>query len=131
MFTLNNKIHLSNLKNNRHALTSISSDDFASLRRELLTCLQVNDDDSHEHTWYLLGTDGCHLCQDAQTWMSFVLKTQPNPPTLARLEIMNTKDITLLDTLGKYIPILITPTKLLCYPFSVMDINQLLTKSVS
>lgn len=131
MFTLNNKIHLSNLKNNRHALTSISPDDYASLRSELLACLQVNTDDIHNHTWHLIGTDGCHLCQDAHTWISFVLKTQPNPPTLTRLEIMNTQDITLLDTLGKYLPILITPTKLLCYPFSVMDINQLLIKSAS
>lgn len=128
MFTLNNKIHLSNLKNNRHALNQLNVHEFQSLRHELLSCLHA---DINEQTWYLIGTDGCHLCQDAHTWMSFVLKTQPNPPTLTRLEIMNTKDITLLDTLGKYIPILITPTKLLCYPFSVMDINQLLTKSVS
>lgn len=126
MITLNNKIHLSNLKNNRHALTSLSQAEYSSLRTELLDCLQVSHNYDHDGAWYLLGTDGCHLCQDAYTWLTFALKTQSNAPTLTRLEIMNTKDITLLDQLGRYLPILITPNKLLCYPFSVMDVTQLL-----
>ncbi|USZ15157.1 hypothetical protein NGM44_01815 [Moraxella sp. FZFQ2102] len=126
MISLNNKIHLSNLKNNRHAVAGLSADDFTHFRQELLTCLQV--DDIRDDTWYLIGTDGCHLCQDAQTWLGFVLKTVTPSPALIRLEIMNTQDITLLDSLGKYLPILITPNQLLCYPFSVMDVQRILMK---
>lgn len=124
MLTLNSKIHLSNLANNRHALNRLASDEFELLRHDLLDCLQVDID---TQAWYLIGTDGCHLCQDASVWINFVLQTQANAPILHQLEIMDTTDISLLDTMGKYLPILITPNKLLCYPFSMMDVQLLIT----
>ncbi len=128
MFTLNNKIHLSNLKNNRHALNQLNIHEFQSLRHELLSCLHT---DINEQTWYLIGTDGCHLCHDASVWIDFARQTQANAPTLCQLDIMNTADISLLDTIGKYLPVLVTPNKLLCYPFSVMDVQALLNQSIS
>lgn len=72
--------------------------------------------------WQLYGTLGCHLCdtaemllQQAQTVADF---------TFEKIDIADLPELDMLQLADK-IPVLVTPTHTLYYPFSVMDILAL------
>ncbi|AKG19797.1 hypothetical protein AAX09_06030 [Moraxella bovoculi] len=73
--------------------------------------------------WYLIGTDGCHLCDEVYALLSQVGRIRPLP-FVHRVDVMNADEL-VIETLGVVIPILVTPARLLCYPFGVMDIMTL------
>lgn len=119
---------LSMLKGNRHALNALSADEFYRLKSTLLTALGapiIND----QKAWYLVGTDGCHLCDDAATIISQALAITPDKPMLIKLDLADSRDTTLIDALGVLIPVLITDNALMCYPFGVMDVVNLAQSS--
>ncbi|MFB6349319.1 hypothetical protein ACFBZI_07790 [Moraxella sp. ZJ142] len=120
---------LKTLKTNRHAL---SQTDNTALIAKILSSFyrQPIDDQSvganDPNTWYLIGTDGCHLCDKSHAVIKQAFATTSNAPTLQLLDLANASDEQLIDALGVLIPVLITKTRLLCYPFGVMDILSLL-----
>ncbi len=73
--------------------------------------------------FWLMGTEGCHLCEESWVMLT-TLKERLLLPPLYFLDIINLND-TLLDILSLHIPILLTPTALLVYPFGLMDIMAL------
>lgn len=77
--------------------------------------------------WYLVGTDGCHLCDDAYALLTAHAPrlTLPNIFYLDVLAIYDNYDKKLAEYLSSFIPILITPSDFLCYPFGIMDILAL------
>lgn len=86
---------------------------------------QINQ--TNHHDWYLLGTDGCHLCE---TTYALLLTHQkrfelPNILVLDILDFYDKYDKQFVECLSSFIPILITPTQFLCYPFGIMDILAL------
>lgn len=77
-----------------------------------------------DKSWYLLGTDGCHLCDHAKALIKTAAQSYPLP-TVIVLDLADAIDERLVDLLGKHIPILLTKQQMLCYPFGLMDITQL------
>lgn len=74
----------------------------------------------NEKDWWLIGTDGCHLCELAAADIALVAK-RLKLPNVVQLELLNF-DNAVVQILGTHIPVLITTHSLLSYPFGVMDI---------
>lgn len=119
---MNNPIfinQLTDLSKNRFALDTLSNEQFFEFYQTLLSNFNIN----LGNDWYLIGTDGCHLCDEVYALLSQVGRIRPLP-FVHRVDVMNADEL-VIETLGVVIPILVTPTRLLCYPFGVMDIMTL------
>lgn len=116
--TFTNQLHA--LKNDRFALQSLSQPEFDQFYRELLASFSKTPDGK---TWYLIGTDGCHLCEQSMAMIKTV-NLQNHHAKIVTLDIIESTD-EIINALGASIPVLVTPKKLLCYPFGVMDILAL------
>ncbi|MDO4699511.1 MAG: hypothetical protein Q4A69_02335 [Moraxella sp.] len=110
---------LQELSNNRFALNTLTADAFDEFYRQLLATFHL----APSRQWYLIGTEGCHLCQLA--WQ--MLHASNTAHDIMYLELTDSTDV-VIDHLGWLIPILLTPKGLLCHPFGIMDIVQLQTK---
>lgn len=72
--------------------------------------------------WQLYGTLGCHLCEIAE---SLLLQAQAVADICWQsIDIADLPEAQMLAFADK-IPVLVTPTKTLYYPFSIMDILAL------
>ena len=73
--------------------------------------------------WWLLGTSGCHLCDIAEQ-----LITQLQAVQRITYEYVDIADFSepLMMEFATTIPVILTPKKRLNYPFSVLDLQQLL-----
>lgn len=119
---MNNPIfinQLTDLSKNRFALDTLSNEQFFEFYQTLLSNFKIN----LGNDWYLIGTDGCHLCDEVYALLSQVGRIRPLP-FVHRVDVMNADEL-VIETLGVVIPILVTPARLLCYPFGVMDIMTL------
>ena len=73
-------------------------------------------------TWRLYGTVGCHLCEIAE---SLLLQAQAVADIRWQsIDIAELPEQEMLEFADK-IPVLVTATKTLYYPFSIMDIMAL------
>ena len=75
--------------------------------------------------WWLLGTSGCHLCDIAAQLLTQFQAVQP--VTYQNVDIANF-DESLMMEFATTIPVILTPSKRLNYPFSVLDLQQLLSQ---
>ena len=73
--------------------------------------------------WGLLGTTGCHLCDVATQLLAQFQAVQPL--TYQYVDIADL-DESLMMEFATSIPVLLTKTQRLDYPFSIMDLQQLL-----
>ncbi len=73
--------------------------------------------------WWLLGTSGCHLCDIAEQIITQFQAVQPI--TYQHVDIANFSEPLMME-FATSIPVILTPSKRLNYPFSVMDLQQLL-----
>ncbi len=74
--------------------------------------------------WWLLGTSGCHLCDIAE---QIIMQFQAVQPIAYKNVDIADFDESLMMAFATTIPVILTPSKRLNYPFSVMDLQQLLT----
>lgn len=112
--------HLNALKNDRFALQSLTELEFCGFYAELLVNFSKLPDGK---TWYLIGTDGCHLCEQSINMLKR-LNMQSNNINIEILDIIDGSD-EVVEALGVSIPVLLTPKSVLCYPFGVMDVMAL------
>lgn len=73
--------------------------------------------------WWLLGTSSCHLCDIAEQLMVRFQSVQPIE--YQHVDIADFDEDLMLE-FATTIPVILTPSKRLNYPFSVMDLQQLL-----
>ena len=73
--------------------------------------------------WWLLGTSGCHLCDIAEQLITQLQAVQRI--TYEHVDIADFSEPLMMD-FATTIPVVLTPTKRLNYPFSVLDLQQLL-----
>ena len=73
--------------------------------------------------WWLLGTSGCHLCDIAEQLMTQLQAVQRI--TYKHVDISDFSEPLMME-FATTIPVILTPTKRLNYPFSVLDLQQLL-----
>lgn len=80
----------------------------------------------NQDKWWLLGTTGCHLCDVAEHLLSQFQAVQP-----IRYQYVDIADFdeVLMMEFATTIPVILTPSKRLNYPFSVLDLQQLLVAS--
>lgn len=74
--------------------------------------------------WWLFGTSGCHLCDIAEQIISQFQAVQPI--IYENIDIADFDEALMME-FANAIPVILTPSKRLNYPFSVMDLQQLLT----
>ncbi|ALF60256.1 glutaredoxin family protein [Psychrobacter urativorans] len=77
----------------------------------------------YKDEWWLLGTAGCHLCTQAEQLLAQFQAVYPI--TYQHIDIADF-DEPLMMTFATTIPVLLTKTQRLNYPFSVMDLQRLL-----
>ncbi len=72
--------------------------------------------------WWLLGTEGCHLCDIAE---NLIVQLQSVLPTAyQKLDIIDLDELTMMEFSTK-IPVILTSNARLDYPFSILDLQQL------
>ena len=77
----------------------------------------------NSHKWWLLGTSGCHLCDIAEQILVQFQAVQPI--TYHNVDIADFDEALMMD-FATTIPVILTSSRRLNYPFSVMDLQQLL-----
>lgn len=100
--------------------TSTTSQDIYHFRQQLIQVYPTLSADD----WYLIGTDGCHLCEKIEQELT-IIKNSYHMPNIKLLDVLELPE-PLLTRLAAYIPILVTDDKILNYPFGMMDIIELL-----
>lgn len=92
----------------------------ASLRHQIASqCQELIPDDAD---WWLLGTSGCHLCDQAEM---LIKKLQTVTPVSYQLVDIINLDDELMTKFANQIPVIITANSQLNYPFSILDLQRL------
>ena len=82
--------------------------------------------DENQDQWWLLGTSGCHLCDIAEQLLTQFQAVQPI--SYQHVDIADFDESMMME-FATTIPVILTPSKRLNYPFSVLDFQQLLVAS--
>ena len=98
-------------------------DNIKALRERMVAANPNLGDAENLDTWWLLGTSGCHLCDIATQLLTQFQSVQPI--AYKQVDIANF-DESLMMEFATTIPVILTPSKRLNYPFSVMDLQRLL-----
>ena len=98
-------------------------DDIKALRERMVAANPNLGDAENLDKWWLLGTSGCHLCDIATQLLTQFQSVQPI--AYKQVDIANF-DESLMMEFATTIPVILTPSKRLNYPFSVMDLQRLL-----
>lgn len=94
-----------------------------SLRADIIHALPNFDSEKYNHDWLLLGTSCCHLCIEAENILRCLQAVYPISYQLVDIAEF---DESLMMAFATTIPVLITQNNRLNYPFSVMDLQQLI-----
>ena len=101
--------YLQNLTDDRFTLTYLDHNEYRTFHALLLATFTDSDSQQIIHSsnptadWYLLGTDGCHLCHASHALLTQVRVIYPHMPTVHVLELTGSDE--LIDHLGMLIPI--------------------------
>ena len=80
----------------------------------------------NQDKWWLLGTSGCHLCDIAEQLLTQFQAVQPI--SYQHVDIADFDESMMME-FATTIPVILTPSQRLNYPFSVLDLQQLLVAS--
>lgn len=97
--------------------------DIKALRERMIAANPNLGDAENLDTWWLLGTSGCHLCDIATQLLTQFQSVQPI--AYKQVDIANFDESMMME-FATTIPVILTPSKRLNYPFSVMDLQRLL-----
>ena len=100
-----------------------NNNSIAILRETISNSLPDFDSDQYQQDWLLLGTAGCHLCDQAE---AILRQLQAVYPISYRLVDIADFDEAFMMTFATTIPVLLTHNRRLNHPFSVLDLQQLL-----
>ena len=105
------------IENNMH-----NDNNIKALRARMIAADPSLGSTTNIDKWWLLGTSGCHLCDTAEQLLTQFQAV--HPLTYQYVDIADF-DEELMMTFAHHIPVILTPSKRLDYPFSVMDLQQL------
>ncbi|MEN2750385.1 glutaredoxin family protein [Psychrobacter sp. FBL11] len=94
------------------------------LRARIIEASPNLDHAKNFDNWWLLGTSGCHLCDVAEQLIKRFQAVQPIE--YRHVDIADFPEDLMME-FATSIPVILTSSKRLDYPFSVMDLQQLLT----
>lgn len=98
-------------------------DNIKALRERMVAANPNLGDAENLDKWWLLGTSGCHLCDIATQLLTQFQSVQPI--AYKQVDIANFDESMMME-FATTIPVILTPSKRLNYPFSVMDLQRLL-----
>ena len=98
-------------------------DNIKALRERMVAANPNLGDAENLDKWWLLGTSGCHLCDIATPLLT---QFQSVPPIAYKQVDIANFDESLMMEFATTIPVILTPSKRLNYPFSIMDLQRLL-----
>tara|TARA_R110000765_G_scaffold36139_1_gene80948 strand:- start:1403 stop:1711 length:309 start_codon:yes stop_codon:yes gene_type:complete len=98
-------------------------DNIEVLRARVIAANPSLDSAENSNQWWLLGTSGCHLCDIAEQIITQFQAVQPI--SYQHVDIADFDEALMME-FATTIPVILTPSKRLNYPFSVMDLQQLL-----
>lgn len=110
-----------NLATKNLATPDIETTDVTQIRDLIQQQLSATKNLNTE-AWWLLGTVGCHLCDDAENTLR--LFSGVVPITFQKVDIADF-DETLMNQFATTIPVILTPNQQLNYPFSIVDLMAL------
>lgn len=94
--------------------------DIATTRQLIMQQAQLKlDADNAETSWFLLGTVGCHLCDEAEKTLRLFCSV--NPISIIKVDIADFEEAFMMQ-FATIIPVVFTPSQQLNYPFSVADL---------
>ena len=107
-----------------HNLRVLRMDDhkIAVLRARIKNAMIDSNSLNKCDDWWLLGTSGCHLCLDAEQLMQQFQAVQPILYT--KVDIADFDEALMME-FATTIPVLLTMDKRLNYPFSIVELQQL------
>lgn len=96
--------------------------DIATLRARIMRVTPSLHHTASPEEWWLLGTVGCHLCDDAEQILARLAAVYP-----IKYHYVDIADFDepLMMHFATTIPVILTPSRRLNYPFSVVDLQQL------
>jgi len=95
----------------------------AMLRARMIAASPNLGTAENQDKWWLLGTSGCHLCDIAEQLLRQFQAVQP--VSYQQVDIADFDEALMME-FATTIPVILTPSKRLNYPFSVLDLQQLL-----
>ncbi len=96
--------------------------DIATTRQLIMQQSQLKlDSGSAKKTWFLLGTAGCHLCDEAENTLR--LFSSVTPIIIEKVDIADFEEEFMMQ-FATIIPVVLTHTQQLNYPFSLPDLQQ-------
>lgn len=99
-------------------------DNINDIRAQIISAVPKLGAESAKDAPWLLGTVGCHLCTDAENIIAQFQHVYPL--SYYQVDISDFDD-TLMMAFATSIPVLLTSNERLNYPFSLMDLQRLLT----
>lgn len=94
--------------------------DITTTRQLIMQQAQLKlDSDNTEKTWFLLGTVGCHLCNEAENMLK--LFSSVTATAVEKVDIADFDEDFMMQ-FATIIPVVLTPTQQINYPFSVVDL---------
>ena len=94
--------------------------DITTTRQLIMQQAQLQlDSDNAEKTWFLLGTVGCHLCDEAENTLR--LFSSVTATAIEKVDIADFDEDFMMQ-FAAIIPVVLTPTQQINYPFSVVDL---------
>ncbi|SJM69429.1 glutaredoxin family protein [Psychrobacter piechaudii] len=94
--------------------------DITTTRQLIMQQAQLKlDSDNAEKTWFLLGTVGCHLCDEAENTLR--LFSSVTATAIEKVDIADFDEDFMMQ-FATIIPVVLTPTQQINHPFSVVDL---------
>lgn len=94
-----------------------------TLRAQIACASAQYDTPKYHNAWWLLGTSGCHLCDDAAQILAQLSAVYP--VNYQSVDIADF-DEALMMQFATHIPVILTTSQRLDYPFTVLDLQGLL-----
>lgn len=101
-----------------------NDDSISKLRASIIAVTPALGTAENQHQWWLLGTSGCHLCDIAEQLLTQFQAVQPI--SYQPVDIADFNE-TLMMQFASTIPVVLTPSARLNYPFSVLDLQRLIS----
>lgn len=101
-----------------------NDDSIPKLRASIVAVTPALGTAEKQNQWWLLGTSGCHLCDVAEQLLAQFQAVQPI--SYQPVDIADFNEALMMQ-FSSTIPVVLTPSARLNYPFSVLDLQRLIS----
>lgn len=106
-----------------HQIIGVSDTPLMPTVASVRECIQAYCATAPKDKVWLIGTEGCHLCETAYREYQMLAQRQ-SLPELCVLEVLDF-DSKIMAIVAPHIPVLVGFDRLLVYPFGLLDMNAM------